>query len=67
MNIEELDSNWISPAMLASELGIARSTVSSWIYRKQITYCLIEAAKKRKYLVDRRTVPALRPAGRPCK
>lgn len=67
MNIEELDSNWVTPAMLAAELNISRSTVSSWIYRKQIIYCEIKAANKRKYLVDRRTTPALRPAGRPCK
>ena len=67
MNIEELDSNWVTPAMLAAELNVARSTVSSWIYRKQIIYCLIEGAKKRMYLVDRRTVPVLKGVGRPCK
>jgi IS30 family transposase len=67
MNIEELDSNWVTPATLATELGIARSTVSSWIYRKQITFCIIQAAEKRRYLVDRRTTPALKTVGRPCK
>ena len=67
MNIEELDSNWVTPAMLAAELNIARSTVSSWIYRKQITFCEIKNADKRRYLVDRRTTPALKPVGRPSK
>jgi len=67
MNIEELDSNWVTPAGLASELNIARSTVSSWIYRKQITFCVIQGANKRRYLVDRRTVPILKTVGRPCK
>lgn len=65
MNIEELDSNWITPATLARELDIARSTVSSWIYRKQISFCEIGSAQKRRYLVDRRTTPALKPVGRP--
>jgi len=67
MNIEELDSNWVTPAMLAEELNVARSTVSSWIYRKQIIFCTIQSAKKRRYLVDRRTVPILKTVGRPCK
>jgi hypothetical protein len=39
--------------MLAEELNVARSTVSSWIYRKQIIFCTIQSAKKRRYLVDR--------------
>jgi IS30 family transposase len=65
MNIEELDSNWVTPAMLAAELNVARSTVSSWIYRNQITFCKIEGANKRRYLVDRRTAPALKVVGRP--
>lgn len=67
MNIEELDSNWITPAGLAGELGIARSTVSSWIYRKQIAFCVVQGANKRRYLVDRRTTPALKSVGRPTK
>lgn len=67
MNIEELDSNWVTPAGLATELGVARATVSSWIYRKQIVYCVIQGANKRRYLVDRRTTPALKTVGRPCK
>lgn len=67
MNIEELDNNWITPATLATELGIARSTVSSWIIRKQIGYVEIKLARKRRYLVDRRTTPAIQPVGRPTK
>lgn len=67
MNIEELDSNWVTPAGLATELGVARATVSSWISRKQIVYCVIQGANKRRYLVDRRTRPALKTVGRPCK
>lgn len=67
MNIEELDGNWITPATLAAELNIARSTVSSWISRKQIDFVEINKAAKRRYLVDRRSTPKLKPVGRPYK
>ena len=67
MNIEELDSNWISPAALAEEMNIPRSTVSSWIRRDHIKYVLIPGAKHRRHLVDRRTAPLVQPVGRPRK
>lgn len=67
MTIEELDSNWVSPAALAEQLGIPRSTVSSWITRDQIRYIEIPGAHHRRHLVDKRTVPGIQPVGRPKK
>jgi IS30 family transposase len=67
MNIEELDSNWVTPAALAKELGIPRSTISSWITRKQITFIELRGADHRRHLVDKRTAPELQPVGRPKK
>lgn len=55
-----LDDNWTSPAALADELHIHRSTVSSWISRNQIDYVKLPGALTRAYLVDRRTAPAVR-------
>lgn len=67
MNIEELDSNWVTPAALAEELGIPRSTISSWISRGDITSIVLPGAKHRRHLVDRRTVPIIQSVGRPKK
>lgn len=67
MNIEELDSNWVTPAMLAAELNVARSTVSSWITREQIKYIVLPGAVHRRHLVDKRTAPIVQPVGRPKK
>jgi IS30 family transposase len=67
MNIEELDSNWVSPAALAEELGISRSTISSWITREQIKYIIIPGATHRRHLVDKRTAPIVQSVGRPKK
>ena len=65
MNIEELDSNWVTPAALAEELGIPRSTISSWITRQQIKFVKLPGARHRRHLVDKRTAPILQPVGRP--
>jgi len=67
MNIEELDSNWVTPAALAKEMGIPRSTISSWITREQIKYVVLPGADHRRHLVDKRTAPDLQPVGRPKK
>lgn len=56
----KLDENWTTPAALAKELGVARSTVSNWITRKQIDYYVLPGANTRRHMVDRRTVPAER-------
>jgi len=65
MNIEELDSNWVTPAALAKELDIPRSTVSSWITRKQIEFVVLPGAVQKRYLVNRLNVPELKKVGRP--
>lgn len=65
MNIEELDSNWVTPAALAKELKIPRSTISSWITRKQIDFVELPGALQKRYLVNRLKTPALKPVGRP--
>jgi len=67
MNIEELDSNWVTPAALAEELGIPRSTISSWITRGQITFIKLPGAHHRRHLVDKRTAPIPASVGRPKK
>lgn len=67
MNIEELDSNWVTPAALAKELGIPRSTVSSWISRNQIDFVELPGAVQKRYLVNRLKAPELKPVGRPSK
>jgi hypothetical protein len=63
----KLDENWLIPAALAAELGVARVTVSSWITRNKIDYVRLPGALTRGYLVDRRTAPAVQPVGRPTK
>jgi len=65
MNIEELDSNWVTPAALAKELKIPRSTVSSWITRKQIDFVELPGAIQKRYLVNRLKTPELKTVGRP--
>ncbi len=65
MNIEELDSNWVTPAALAKELNIPRSTVSSWITRKQIDFVELPGAIQKRYLVNRLKTPELKSVGRP--
>ncbi len=65
MNIEELDSNWVTPAALAKELDIPRSTISSWITRKQIEFVELPGAIQKRYLVNRLNVPELKKVGRP--
>jgi hypothetical protein len=67
MNIEELDSNWVTPAALAEEMGIPRSTVSSWISREQIKFIELPGAVHRRHLVDKRTAPIVQSVGRPKK
>lgn len=67
MNIEELDSNWVTPAALADEMDIPRSTVRSWISRNKITFVVLPGAKHRRHLVDKRTAPIPQPVGRPKK
>lgn len=62
-----LDDNWTTPAALADELGIDRSNVSSWITRNKIDYVRIPGALTRGYLVDKRTHPPVRFAGRATK
>lgn len=63
----KLDENWITPAALADELDVPRVTVSSWIRRNVIDYIVLPGALVRRHLVDRRTAPAKRSAGRPNK
>ena len=63
----KFDNNWVTPAALAKELGVARSTVSSWIFRNQITYKVLPGATHRRHVVDKRTAPIVRAAGRPKK
>jgi hypothetical protein len=65
MNIEELDSNWVTPAALAKELKIPRSTISSWIARKQIDFVELPGAVQKRYLVSRLNTPELKKVGRP--
>jgi hypothetical protein len=65
MNIEELDSNWVTPAALAKELKIPRSTISSWITRKQIDYVELPGAIQKRYLVNRLNIPEFKKVGRP--
>jgi hypothetical protein len=65
MNIEELDSNWVTPAALAKELKIPRSTVSSWITRKQIDFVELPGAIQKRYLVNRLKTPEQKSVGRP--
>jgi len=67
MNLEELDSNWITPAALAKELNIPRSTISSWITRNKIKFIELHGATHRRHLVDRTTAPENQPVGRPKK
>lgn len=67
MTIDELDSNWVTPAALAKELDIPRSTISSWISREQIKYVVLPGADHRRHLVDKRTAPDIQPVGRPKK
>ncbi len=61
------DEYWTSPSALADELGVARATVSNWIARNKIDYVKLPGALTRAYLVDRRTAPAVRFAGRSSK
>lgn len=63
----KLDENWITPAALADELTVARSTVTSWIRRNQIDYIILSGALVRRHLVDRRTAPAKKVVGHPSK
>lgn len=64
----KLDQNWVTPNALAIELGVACSTVTSWIHRNQIDYIVLPGAVIRRHLVDKRTAPAVRgPFGRPVK
>lgn len=58
-----LDKNWVSPSVLARELGIVTSTVTNWIKRNQIDYIVFSELVRRKHLVDRRTSPGKRPRG----
>lgn len=60
-----IDYNWVTPAALADELGVARSTVTNWISRDQIDYTVLTGAEIRRHLVDKRTAPGKRPIGRP--
>lgn len=62
-----LDDNWTSPAALADELRVSPSNVSSWISRNQIDYVKLPGVKTRGHLVDRRTAPVVRFAGRSAK
>lgn len=62
-----LDNNWIAPSGLAAELGVARTTVSSWIDRNKIDYVCLPGVTWRRHLVDRRTHPPVRFAGRSSK
>lgn len=65
-DLQELDENWITPAALARDLGTSVATVSNWIKRKKIAYKQLPGAIYRRYLVDRRTAPALgNKGGRP--
>jgi len=62
----KLDENWVTPAALADELKVARSTVKNWIKRDQIDYIVLPGAIVRRHLVDKRTAPAIKgPFGRP--
>lgn len=63
----KLDENWVTPAALADELDVARSTVTSWIRRNQIDYIVLSGAIVRRHMVDRRTAPEKRPVGTPPK
>lgn len=63
----KLDENWVTPAALADELDVARSTVTSWIRRNQIDYTILSGALVRRHLVDRRTAPEKRLVGTPGK
>lgn len=60
-----IDDNYVTISALAEELGIPTQTINSWIRRKQITFHELKGAKWRRYLVDRRTAPVIRSAGRP--
>lgn len=63
----KLDENWVSPSVLAAELGVEQSTVSGWIRRNQIDYIVFEGVERGKHLVDRRTAPGKRSKGQPRK
>lgn len=61
----KLDENWVTPAALADELGVVRSTVTNWIKRNQVDYYVLNGALIRRHLVDRRTAPGKRAVGKP--
>ncbi len=64
----KLDKNWITPAALADQLGVARSTVTNWIHRNQIDFIVLQGAQVRRHLVDARTAPEVKgPFGRKVK
>lgn len=63
----QIDDNWITPAALADELGVVRSTVTNWIARNKISFVVLAGASHRRHLVDRRTAPLGGKAGRPKK
>ena len=61
-----IDANWVTPAALADELAISRSTVKNWIKRNQIDYIVLPGAIICRHLVDKRTAPEKKgPFGRP--
>jgi hypothetical protein len=64
-----IDENWITPAGLSRELKIKVNVVQNWIDRGLIEAVTIPGNEKRRYLVDRRTIPHTSPnnAGRPKK
>lgn len=61
----KLDENWVTPAAMAAEVGVDRSTVGKWISRNQIDYTVLAGALVRRHLVDRRTAPPSFIKGRP--
>lgn len=65
----KINENYISPSGLAKELGVKVNVIQNWIDRGLIQYVIIPGNEKRRYLVDRRSVPATSPknAGRPKK
>lgn len=64
----QLDENWVSPSVLAKQLSVHTSTVTSWIRRNQIDYIVFPELIRRRHLVDKRTAPAIKgPFGRPVK
>lgn len=63
-----IDDKWITPAGLAKERDIPLSTITTWIRDKKLTVLELPGnTKKRRYLVDRTSVPIHNGPGRPCK